>query len=229
MRGVAHVPYTMAPVLRYDWNRWVNAAGNPVCLNLGTLGAAGDAVGIGGAGNPTALVNGYPGYRYDGGDALSVPANARLRPTEAVTVEAWASATALASLKMIVNGCGNTAAANDAYMLFWNSNVLRFAINNWNVSFAWIAFTDTTDKIYHIVGTYDRQNVRIYLNGVAGTSAVLVAAINYLGVKPFEIGRLVGAYYWTGRICSVRVYPGIVLPATAIRAIFESERRSYGV
>lgn len=215
-------PYVDAPALAFDFNRGASS----LSRNLGTIGSAGDATGVA---TPTELGD-LPGYRYNGTTQChSVAANALLRPTEAVTVEVWASATALASIKMLVNGCGNSAACADAYMLFWNSNVLRFAINNWNVSFAYIAFTDVSDKMHHIVGTYDRQYTRIYLDGVAGTPAALAVAINYIAAKALEFGRIVSAYYWTGRICAPRVYPGVAMPAWWPKMRFEQSRHLYSV
>ena len=180
-------------------------------------------------GGVTALGD-LPGWKYNGTTGLhSIAADSRLRPTEAVTVEVWASATALSSIKFLVNGCGNSAAAADAYMLFWYSNQLRFAINAWNVSFASVAFADTTDKMHHIVGTYDRAYTRVHLDGVAGTPAALVAAINYIAIKPLQFGTLQSAYYWTGRICAPRIYPGVAMPSWWPMARFQQYRHLYGV
>jgi len=93
------------PVLAYDYPRRV-AGGNPVWQNRGTPGSAGDAVGPGGAANPTALVD-LPGYSFDGGDIMEISAG---DPTGAVWLEMVFSLDQVIAPKTIYyNELGNNA------------------------------------------------------------------------------------------------------------------------
>ncbi|MCU1676110.1 MAG: hypothetical protein JWM93_868 [Frankiales bacterium] len=103
-----------------------------------------------------------------GAGHIIVPDNAVLRPTAAVTCEAWfASSTgAVEGLVSRWNTAGYLLrVGNDA------GNFIEFRIQNTAMSFTLPALFDGTPR--HIVGTYDGTNGRIYVNGalVAGPTA----------------------------------------------------------
>ncbi len=109
-------------------------------------------------------------FAFDGIDAIAVASNsANLEPTWAVSVEAWVSSTTVAPNRVLIaKGADGAQAAS--YSLATNSNgELVFSIQN----SAGIVFTSTPmstaiwDGNYrHVVGTYDGNAVRLYVDGL---------------------------------------------------------------
>ena len=223
-------PYIDDPLIRLDWDRRVNAAGNPLWKNSGRLGSAGDFVGPGGAANPTKLGD-LPGYRFSS-HRLAAGQIGAIEKTDAMTVEVWFSASALSSYRFLVSYV-LTAAPNEGFSMYWTGGNLHFSINSF-LNRASIAFTDTTDRFYHAVGTYDRKNIRLYLNTEQGAPQADIAAISYPGGQDLNLGVLAYAgpsyaYPWSGCLGQLKIYPGRAIHRDEVIVKFQQERHIYGV
>ena len=144
---------------------------------------------------------------------LSVPDNASLAPTVAISVEAWIKADSWASLSwqnVIVSKDG-WATGNAGYTLRAGANgTLSFNLSGAGV---WMEVESgpvmATGKWYHVAGTFDGQNLRVYINGeLAGTTPYVgsITQGNYelrIGNISFTSG---GTRYFDGMIDEVRVW-----------------------
>lgn len=238
----AHVyqPYIDDPVLRFDWDRRVNAAGNPVWANSGRLGSVGNATGAGGAGNPTALTGGYPGYSWDSGDSMSITEGGPyLYMTRPFTITAWIRLTSLnlgtypTIISLKSDGATRWKAlvsANDvSYLSLCFGNSADFA----RLRTAGYASANFLNNTRHVVITYTgggaltAGNYAAYIDGVsyalsgAGALASTPAVSGFGDLAPVAL-PMIGNRYSTG------VYHSC-FPATVIRHIFETERHLYGV
>jgi len=131
-----------------------------------------------------------------------------LKPTEAITVSCWIKANVTSGDYDMILGNTNDDTLTVGYYMFLNANVIKFGINDFNANIATKAFTDTTGW-HQIVGTYDKSNIRIYVDGVAGTPDTYSASIDYTGASGFGIGTTNftnNAYKLNGNIDEVRVY-----------------------
>jgi hypothetical protein len=77
---------------------------------------------------------------------------------------------------------------------------------------------------YHVVGTYDGANARLYINGNLQTTAAMTGALQ-AGVGPITIGNLAGAgqtNWFPGRIDEVSLDFGTALSAAQITARYNA-------
>ncbi len=178
-----------------------------------------DSSGTGNSAAPTGevrIVDGFSGKAryFDGNnDYLDIADNASLRPTR-ITIEAWVKPSLVDSANhVIVNKQrGTSGPVGATYVLsLTSSNKFEFASYDTD----WRKATGTTTPIvnqwYHVVGTYDGTNLRVYVNGVQEGSGAL-AAFNYLGTRPVKIGASEGATidfgtfeYFVGTIDEIRI------------------------
>ncbi|MEK6874682.1 MAG: LamG domain-containing protein, partial [Nanoarchaeota archaeon] len=156
--------------------------------------------------------NGNTGY-------VNVGDNANLNITEAITVSAWvkhrgAFKTGLAGFEgILVKG-------DSAYRLqLCSASSANCPENSSTNSFMWsvhnaCAQTDMGSDIvpvegrwYHVVGTYDRSNTRIYVDGVQKNSLACTVAIptNSFNVSIGENLQATGRF-WNGSIDEVKIY-----------------------
>jgi len=124
----------------------------------------------------------------------------------AITVSAWCLLDADDDFTHIVMN-SNTGNYEDGYNLFYYDQKLHFSINHWSTNVAYTAFTDYGGGWHHVVGTYDGTNIKIYLDGSAGTSDTYTADIGNIR------NTFIGAGYstapnetWDGRIAKVAIY-----------------------
>jgi hypothetical protein len=138
---------------------------------------------------------------------------------DTVTVEAWVSpfsvTTASGSSNRMIISKGEFG-----YALYQGGNSIspqyRFYIYDSNYRQVETAYNPTALGVDHVVGTYDRANVRMYVNGVAnGTPVAATGAINdhsaalWLNANP-EAG---GQQYGVNRLILVRVWNRALAPA----------------
>jgi len=149
-----------------------------------------------------------PALWFDGvNDYVNCGNDASLNPTKAITVETWA--------KLDVAAADETSyfpiiRRNSAYLLRAESkisgNKFSFFIydgTSWELG-AYSNFQPTSGVWYHVVGTYDRQHVKIYVNGKLRGSAARTEAIQSTGTN-----TVVGFWnneYFQGFIDEVRIY-----------------------
>ena len=117
-----------------------------------------------------------------------------------MSVEAWAY---WDTSDTIASGVfGKWTALNQCYLLYKAGNTIRFYINASAVTTG-----SLTDGWHHIVGTYDRTNKRIYIDGVQVNFNAQVDAIATSSL-PLEIGRYDQqlAYGYDDPIAQPRIY-----------------------
>lgn len=102
-------------------------------------------------------------------------------------------------------GCGADGAGSDS----------KFMVGFYNGSWAVVrdSITPTVGSIYHVVGTYDGTNLRLYRNGslVAGPTAAGISLPTSVGV--FYLGRrhdATATYRFPGEIGDIAIYNGVL-------------------
>ncbi len=162
---------------------------------------------------------------FDGvDDYVDVASSTSLNITDAITIEAWVYPKGWnPGGNLIVSKCFYYAGA--AYNLWINEGhtSIKFYINEGQFGSA-LSFDGALNKWYHIVGTYDRQYVRVYVNGVGGTPYANTSSINTntynvaIGSRPGG-----GSYNFNGLIDEVRIYNRALSP-TEISAIYNATK-----
>lgn len=110
-----------------------------------------------------------------------------LQPTAAMTVEAWCKPAVFnTTTKQVLVAYGSDSAQLSAYNLFHTggsatTHTFAFAIN---IGAALKTATATlpnlvANTVYHVVGTYDGINVRVYVNGVLQGTTAATGSISY--------------------------------------------------
>jgi hypothetical protein len=179
-----------------------------------------------GNGNDGTLVSGptwSPGQfvgalRFDGvDDYVDCGNGASLNITGKITVALWAKSDGLPGQYDALLMKTSSTSWPDGYGLFYNgSNEVRFFVNHWNTYLASAPINPTPWN--HIAGVYDGSAVRIYVNGVEGTSVSYTGSI-ISTIADLEIGRGASdAYNLSGWIDEVRLY-NRALSAEEIRAL----------
>ncbi len=118
-------------------------------------------------------------------NAASAGAPSTFHPTGSLTVEAWINASSQGQYKRFV-GKGFTSATNpwDEYDIQFSgaSNTFAFVISMGSTQYAVTSTTATsTGQWYHVVGTYDQSNMRIYVNGSQECSVARTGTISDYG------------------------------------------------
>lgn len=187
-------------------------------LNEGTGSSASDSSGNNNTGTitgatwqtvKTSCVSGYC-LNFDGSDDFvdCVAGSSLVNITGAITIDFWFNTNTLTlpnNHRMIFEG---NAAGNSYISLYGNNLACPFL----SLSIGGTQRTLNSNLVplintwYHVVGTWDTDKMRIYVNGVLkGTSISYTGVLNMAGAK--YIGKYVAAgYNFSGKIDEVRVY-----------------------
>ena len=148
--------------------------------------------------------------QFDGtNDSVDIPDAASLDLTSAISVEFWVDATSAFP-------ADDTVVQKGGAWSFWSAGgALRFEVDGANS--AERPGGATPSGKYHVVGTYDRTTVRLYLNGVEVATGAATAAI-IATANPMAVGRDTGGapLYFAGKISDVAVYSVALAPATVL-------------
>ncbi len=95
----------------------------------------------------------------------------------------------------------------DGHGFYWNSStVLRYFIQAFDTNRAEFTFSSVSlNTWYHVVGTWDRANVRIYVNGVEGTADPYSGTFTEGVPMQFGEGRA-QSFNHNGRLFDIRIY-----------------------
>lgn len=215
--------YNWAPGPVGYWKMDDNVSGNSQTLvDSSTYGNTGTTYyGANATGMNCKIIGKYGGgCLLDGtDDYVDIGDNTALRPAN-VTLETWIKPTGTHpnSGRIIEKGWGGSP-TYASYILRWcdssqtgctsgTYNRISFDIGKSGGYTSVLSnTTDFNDRWTHVVGTYDGQNLKIYINGVLENSTPETNAIVYTSTNLF-IGRYNGAgsYYYNGSIDDVRIY-----------------------
>lgn len=144
--------------------------------------------------------NGTSDY-VDAGNAVSFDL------TEAITVEAWVYLTAYNAAGSIVISKGYYSLVTGWTLLITSVGQVQFCINGWQTKVATFPTNLSLNTWYHLVGTYDREKIKVYVNTVKGTDYSLTEAIATNTQKVMIGTRYTGSGYWHfGRVGEARIY-----------------------
>ena len=168
----------------------------------------------GGAGLTTDRFNSAnSAYIFDGIDSYIGNATQDFTTTSNVTVSFWVyTDVQAASLSYFIN-CNDFGIAQRQ-----GSPYISLAISTPSTSSAAAAIT--TGTWYHITGTYDGTDIKIYLNGALNATTNHPGTISNSG-RSLELGRSFSSppLYWAGKIDSFRIY-NRTLSAAEISALY---------
>jgi hypothetical protein len=169
--------------------------------------------------------------KFDGANSyVQIDDNSSLKPTSAVTVSAWVKLSSLTS----ATTCGASANTDPFIVFKQNSrtgNFEGYSLQKGSTGFGFnvtdsggtaqdsasVTITPAVGQWYHLVGTFQRPNLAIYLNGVLRGKATHDFDLDY-GTLPVFIGRSGGCKtsqgigttdwdtYFPGTIDDVRIY-----------------------
>lgn len=143
---------------------------------------------------------------------ITVPDNVALRPAQ-ISVEAFIETPAsFGSYPSIVSKVSSVS-WNDGYgFLFNNDNTLRFCINNFNI---FAGFALSTNTRYRILGTYDLQAIRLYIDGILRATTAYTATINHSTAALRICAPPSPDPSWSGKASYVRIWKKAVRPEDA--------------
>jgi hypothetical protein len=192
---------------------------SPVLLPQG-LTANKDITGVNAfesARNPYAL-------NLDGASWGEVHDNASLDVTDAITLEAWVYWDGTASDDGILGRWGDSA-ADRCYMLYGDPNRVYFYISSFSIFHEGMA-----TGWRHIVGTYDKINTKIYIDGQQETSSTAITIDIPTSSKNLEIGtyRYGGSRNYNDQLALPRIY-NRALTATEVARNYNADRSKFGL
>lgn len=160
-------------------------------------------------------------------DVVTIPDYAGLNG-ETLSVEAWIFPTGQnASYDTVLMKTTNSS-WTDGYGLYLSSNSttgqLHFFVNHFGDHAA--LANVPLNQWSHVVGTYDGDAIRLYVNGELAGSTPYAAAINHSETS-LRIGSGLGGYPWHGSLGDVAVY-NAVLPAERVADHYNRNPNSAG-
>jgi len=220
--GATYVNGIGAPVAQtavIDWNKHTLDGTNAVLIPQG-LTSGRDLLG-----NLFENVRKQGALNLDGNSWAEVHDNESLDITDAITLEAWV---------WYLEGDTDWAAiskyqsSNDAFMMFFYpaGSVQFFADGSQKAATNPDALTNNDWN--HVVITYDRANVRIYINGSEDNSSVYTPALKTTS-KVLEIGRYWGSSTYAtegSKIAQPRIY-NRALTAEEVQRNYDAGKNTY--
>src|SRR3989344_2132786 len=159
--------------------------------------------------NQTGGHNKSGAYSFDGvDDYISVASSGTLHQIRNnITVSFWTKNDVTpAQWDMLISRTTSTSWA-DGWGVFYDSGTaVNFFVGHWSNNVA--TATSTPTKWNHIVGTYDGNNIRIYVNGVEGTAdSVTSDDLTTPSEVDLEIGRgAADAYNFDGHLDELMIF-----------------------
>jgi hypothetical protein len=197
---------------------------SPVLLPQG-LTANKDITGVNAfesARNPYAL-------NLDGASWGEVHDNASVDLTTGLTLEAWVYWNP-ASSSFGILGKYDTTFDKRAYLLFKSTTTkatLNISENGTGTSAGVNSVDLTSDEWYHIVGTYDGANVRVYTNGIESNSTPSSVTLNTTDTN-LDIGRFNNDNEYPDPIALPRIY-NRALTATEVARNYNADKSKFGL
>src|SRR5262249_26033569 len=130
------------------------------------------------------------GLNFNGTSSyVSVPTSASLNPTEQMTIEAWIKPNTDDNLEDGIAGTW-TDPSSYSYLLWTFEKKASFFVAHPGGTYAATVGTTTLQagQWYHLTGTFDGTNIRLYVNGVLEATTASPGAL-WTNTQPFLIGR----------------------------------------
>ncbi len=154
---------------------------------------------------------------------ISIPHNAVLTPTSALTVSVWVNPTSVSSALDILNKTWQYS--GDLYWLRINAGGTIY----WHIGTAdTVAKAMNTtasiqaNKWSHIVATYNGSKAYVYINGIKDANSITVSPSQNFGPSVYKLDIGVRLVYFSGLIDDVRIY-NRELSASEISQIYNSQ------
>jgi hypothetical protein len=149
---------------------------------------------------------------FDGGGFVRVPSASSLNPTSQLTVEAWINPSSLNNpLQGIAGTWDDLTGNNRSYLLWVQFGKVAFYVSHDGANFPSVVSTTTLqpDQWYHVAGTFDGTNLRLYVNGSLEATQASPGPV-HANSQPFFIGRVDGGgngpTFFDGQIADVRLW-----------------------
>ena len=149
-------------------------------------------------------------YEFNGDtSAIEIPHESRFNPTTTVTLAAWVNTRSQKSAVILRKGAEVNGPTLSPYELGISANhKVIFSLNldgNWNQ----LRSNDyTVGDWFHVAGTYDGTNMKLYINGSLVNSKQINGTIGTANMSPLLIGtRLkMASSTWDGTLADIRFY-----------------------
>jgi hypothetical protein len=160
----------------------------------------------------------------DGKSWAEVHDNESLDVTAAVSVEAWVYWDGTSTDDGILGKWGD-ASSDRCYMLYVSTSTeVRIFINSESV-----LYNSMTTGWHHIVGTYDKAELKLFINGVRESISTSFTGDIQTSDKPIEIGQYrygLGTRKHTNQIAQPRIY-NRALTAEEVQRNYNSGKNTY--
>jgi hypothetical protein len=204
-----------------DWNKWYLDHTNEVLIPQG-LTSGRDLLG-----NLFENVRKQGALNLDGNSWAEVHDNESLDITSAISVEAWVYFDGAASRGIL--GRWYSSISDRSYLLLTeDATNIRFYVYTSATSFIETGDALTTNNWYHVVGTYDGANQKIYINGSESANKGLSGNIQ-TSSEALEIGRYfdqITGRGLTNQIAQPRIY-NRALTASEIQQNYNAGKNTY--
>lgn len=146
---------------------------------------------------------------FDGmDDGVEIGNPAGLNITNTISIEAWVNTNTITGDKKIVTKFGDVAFDN-AYSLQIVNGIPNFNLDLNTCPTCWEICAATTTltpgEWYHIAGTYDGTNMKIYINGIEENSIARTGNID-VSASTFKVGYWASGDNWDGQLDEVRLW-----------------------
>jgi hypothetical protein len=144
--------------------------------------------------NTAVELDGVTGFAY-------VPDSAAVKPTAAVSIEAWVKPDSLTGTRWLV-------VKDTLYYLYIADGSLIFGVATSTLGYQWVQSTAiTTGSWQHLVGTYDGTRLNLYRNGVSIASGSASGPIaTATGALFFGVYGPPAAGYYDGQLDEIALY-----------------------
>jgi hypothetical protein len=165
-------------------------------------------------------------YLFDGvDDYIDIGAGAALKMTNAVSISVWINADTVAPIyqNIISDHGSNEVSAGMGKMIRLARSILQFHIDGvyGHGTAVYVKHAISTNTWYHIVGTYDRRTVKLYVNGELVDSKRHSKAISS-NPNPVLIGKSENGEFFSGVIDDVMIYDR-ALTSAEVRQLYDQK------
>ena len=144
---------------------------------------------------------------FDGSnDFVTIPSNASLNITSAITMEVWCYATKNSGIQNVI--CKSSNSMNTGYIFprsddGWSHVILYLNIGGWKTL---SATYPSLNAWHHLAATYDGATMKLYIDGVLAASAAQTGAIA-TNTNPLTLGNQAGySEYFGGSADEFRLW-----------------------